>query len=77
MSSFSTGKFALRALSLSLAKVIDGVIDTEFTKEWLKGQPAEASIGSEDIAEVYWGLHTQGRRGWVNEVDLRPMLEKW
>jgi hypothetical protein len=43
----------------------------------LKGQPAEASIGSEDIAEVYWGLHTQGRRGWVNEVDLRPMLEKW
>jgi NAD(P)-dependent dehydrogenase (short-subunit alcohol dehydrogenase family) len=89
MSSFSTGKFALRALSLSLAKefgpqgvhiahaVIDGVIDTEFTKEWLHGQPAEASIGSEDIAEVYWGLHTQGRRGWVNEVDLRPMLEKW
>jgi short-subunit dehydrogenase len=45
MSSFSTGKFALRALSLSLAKefgpqgvhvahaVIDGVIETEFTKE--------------------------------------------
>jgi NAD(P)-dependent dehydrogenase (short-subunit alcohol dehydrogenase family) len=89
MSSFSTGKFALRALSLSLAKefgpqgvhvahaVIDGVIDIDFTKEWLKGQPPEASIQCEDIAEVYWGLHTQGRRGWVNEVDLRPMLEKW
>jgi NAD(P)-dependent dehydrogenase (short-subunit alcohol dehydrogenase family) len=89
MSSFSTAKFALRALSLSLAKefgpqglhvahaVIDGVIDTEFTKEWLKGQSAEASIRSKDIAEVYWGLHTQGRRGWANEIDLRPMLEKW
>jgi NAD(P)-dependent dehydrogenase (short-subunit alcohol dehydrogenase family) len=89
MSSFSTAKFALRALSLSLAKefgsqgvhvahaVIDGMIDTEFTKEWLKGQPAEASIASEDIAAVYWELHTQGRRGWVNEADLRSMLEKW
>jgi NAD(P)-dependent dehydrogenase (short-subunit alcohol dehydrogenase family) len=89
MSSFSTGKFALRALSTSLAKefgpqgvhvahaVIDGVIDIERTREWLKGQPPEAKIGSEDIAEVYWGLHAQGRRGWVNEVDVRPMLEKW
>lgn len=89
MSSFSTGKQALRALAVSLAKefgpqgvhvahaVIDGVIDIEFTQKWIKGQPAEASIDSEEIAEVYWGLHTQGRRGWVNEVDLRPMLEKW
>jgi NAD(P)-dependent dehydrogenase (short-subunit alcohol dehydrogenase family) len=89
MSSFSTGKFALRALSTSLAKefgpqgvhvahaVIDGIIDIELTQKWLKDQPAEASMGSEDIAEIYWGLHTQGRRGWVNEVDVRPMLEKW
>ncbi|EGP84264.1 unnamed protein product [Zymoseptoria tritici ST99CH_1A5] len=89
MSSFSTGKFALRALSTSLAKefgpqgvhvahaVIDGVIDIERTKGWLVGQPAEAKIGADDIAEVYWGLHGQGRRGWVNEVDVRPMLEKW
>lgn len=89
MSSFSTGKFALRALSTSLAKefgpqgvhvahaVIDGVIDIEFTKKYIEGKPEEFSIGSEDIAEVYWGLHAQGRRGWVNEVDVRPMLEKW
>jgi NAD(P)-dependent dehydrogenase (short-subunit alcohol dehydrogenase family) len=89
MSSFSTGKFALRALSTSLAKefgpqgvhvahaVIDGIIDIEFTQKWLEGKPEEASMGSEDIAEIYWGLHTQGRRGWVNEVDVRPMLEKW
>jgi hypothetical protein len=89
MSSFSTGKYALRVPSLSLAKefcpkgvhvahaVIDGIVDIDSTKEWLKGQPAEASIGSEEIAEVYWGLYTQGRRGWFNEVDLRPMLEKW
>ncbi|KAI4682763.1 uncharacterized protein J4E84_007228 [Alternaria hordeiaustralica] len=89
MSSFSTGKFALRALSTSLAKefgpqgvhvahaIIDGVIDIELTKKYIEGKPEEASIGSDDIAEVYWGLHTQGRRGWVNEVDVRPMLEKW
>ena len=89
MSAFSTGKFALRALSTSLAKefgpqgvhvahaIIDGVIDIELTKRYIEGKPEEASIGSDDIAEVYWGLHTQGRRGWVNEVDVRPMLEKW
>ena len=89
MSSFSTHKFALRALAISLAKefgpqgvhvahaVIDGVIDIEYTRGWIEGLPAEASIDSEEIAEVYWGLHTQGRRGWANEVDLRPMLEKW
>lgn len=89
MSSFSTHKFALRALAISLAKefgprgvhvahaVIDGVIDIEYTQEYIQGKPAEASIDSAEIAEVYWGLHVQGRRGWVNEVDLRPMLEKW
>jgi NAD(P)-dependent dehydrogenase (short-subunit alcohol dehydrogenase family) len=75
MFSFSTGRFALRALSLSLAKefgpqgvhvahaVIDGVINIEFTKEGLEGQSAEESIGSRNIAEVYSGLHTKGRRG--------------
>lgn len=79
----------MRALSTSLAKefapkgvhvahaIIDGVIDIPRTKEWLKDQPAEAKIGAEDIAEAYWALHVQSKRGFTNEIDIRPMLEKW
>lgn len=89
MSGFACPKFAMRALSTSLAKefapkgvhvahaIIDGVIDIPRTKEWLKDQPAEAKIGAEDIAEAYWGLHVQSKRGFTNEIDIRPMLEKW
>ena len=89
MSAFSTQKFALRALSLSIAKefapkgvhvahaVIDGVIDIPRTKDWLKDMPAEAKIGADDIAESYWNLHTQSKRCFTNEIDIRPMLEKW
>lgn len=86
---FATSKFALRALSFSIAReyapqgvhvahaIIDGVIDIPKTKEWLKDQPPEAKIGADDIAESYWNLHTQSNRCFTNEIDIRPMLEKW
>ncbi|KAF2771484.1 NAD(P)-binding protein [Teratosphaeria nubilosa] len=89
MSSFASAKFAMRALSTSIAKefapkgvhvahaVIDGVIDIPRTKEWLKDMPPEAKIGADEIAETYWNLHTQSKRCFTNEVDIRPMLEKW
>lgn len=89
MSSFASAKFAMRALSTSIAKefapkgvhvahaIIDGVIDIPRTKEWLKDMPAEAKIGADDIAETYWNLHQQGKRCFTNEIDIRPMLEKW
>ncbi|KAH9820906.1 putative oxidoreductase, short chain dehydrogenase/reductase family [Teratosphaeria destructans] len=89
MSSFASAKFAMRALSTSIAKefapqgvhvahaIIDGVIDIPRTKEWLKDMPPEAKIGADDIAETYWNLHTQSKRCFTNEVDIRPMLEKW
>lgn len=89
MSSFASAKFGLRALSTSIAKefapkgvhvahaVIDGVIDIPRTKDWLKDQPPEAKIGADDIAESYWNLHTQSKRCFTNEIDIRPMLEKW
>ncbi|QIW99399.1 hypothetical protein AMS68_004917 [Peltaster fructicola] len=89
MSSFASAKFAMRALSTSMAKefapqgihvahaVIDGVIDIPRTKEWLKDAPPEAKIGADDIAESYWNLHTQSKRCFTNEIDIRPMLEKW
>ncbi len=89
MSGFASAKFALRALSTSIAKefapkgvhvahaIIDGVIDIPRTKDWLKDQPPEAKIGADDIAESYWNLHTQSKRCFTNEIDIRPMLEKW
>ncbi|GAB7338680.1 hypothetical protein MBLNU457_5405t1 [Dothideomycetes sp. NU457] len=89
MSSFSTGKYAMRALAQSVARefapkgvhvahaVIDGVIDIPRTKEWLKDQPKEAKISPHGIADAYWNLHTQPNTTFTNEIDIRPMLEKW
>ena len=89
MSSFNTGKFALRALSSSLAKefgpqgvhvahaIIDGVIDTPATKEWMKDAGLDAKISPDAIAEAYWHLHTQPRSAFTWEIDIRPSVEKW
>ena len=89
MAGFATPKFAMRALSTSIAKefapkgvhvahsIIDGVIDIPRTKDWLKDMPAEGKIGADDIAESYWNLHMQSKRGFTFEIDMRPMLEKW
>ncbi|KAI9847087.1 MAG: hypothetical protein M1837_003205 [Sclerophora amabilis] len=90
MSSFATGKFAMRALAQSLARefgpqgvhvshaIIDGVIDIPRTKEWTVGDgKPDAKISPEAIAETYWNLHTQHRSALTAEIDLRPYVEKW
>ena len=89
MATFAAPKWALRAMSSSLARefapkgvhvvhaVIDGVIDIPKSQEMLKDMAPEARLGPEEIAKTYWDLHTQGRRGFTNEVEIRPMLEKW
>jgi NAD(P)-dependent dehydrogenase (short-subunit alcohol dehydrogenase family) len=91
---FAGGKHALRALAQSMARelgpegihvahvVIDGGIDTAFTRERrgdsyddLKEQGG--ILDPEAIAENYWSLHTQQRTAWTHELDLRPWTEKW
>jgi len=64
MASFSTGKWALRALSHSLAKefgpqgvhvahaVIDGVIDIPRTKAYMKDAGPDAKISPDAIADA-------------------------
>jgi len=86
---FAPGKFALRSLSQSLAKefgpqgvhighaVIDGVIDTEYTKGWLVGAGPNSKLSPDAIADEYWHLHTQAPSAWSWEIDLRPYVEKW
>ncbi|KAI9751277.1 MAG: hypothetical protein M4579_006130 [Chaenotheca gracillima] len=90
MSSFATGKFAMRALSQSLARefgpqgvhvshaIIDGVIDIPRTKGWAIGDgKPDAKISADAIAETYWNLHTQHRSCFTWEIDIRPYVEKW
>ena len=86
---FASAKFALRALSTSIAKEfaskgihvahaqIDGVIDIPRTKEWLKELGPGGKISPDDIAETYFDLHKQSSRCFTNEIDIRPMMEKW
>jgi len=89
VSVFNTGKYALRALSSSLAKefgpqgihvghaIIDGAIDIERTKEWMKDAGPDAKISPIAIADAYWHLHTQPRSAFTWEIDIRPFVEKW
>ena len=89
MVAFASPKWALRAMSMSLARefapkgvhvvhaILDGVIDIPKSKEMLSSLDDNAKVGPDDIAETYWNLHTQSKRGFTNEVDIRPMLEKW
>ncbi|KAK6534946.1 hypothetical protein TWF281_006246 [Arthrobotrys megalospora] len=89
LQSFSPGKFALRSLTQSLSKefgpegvhvshlIVDGIIDTPKTAEWLKGAPEGSKIEPAAIAETYWALHQQPRTTWTWELDVRPYVEKW
>lgn len=87
------GKHALRALAQSLARelgplgmhvahvVIDGPIDTQWTRElfpdWFAARPPDGVMQPQDIAEIYWHLHTQPRAAWTFETDVRPYVEPW
>ncbi len=92
-SAFAGGKHALRALAQSMARelgpqgihvahvVIDGAIDTEWTRklfpEWFETRPEDGIMQPDDLAEIYWNLHTQPRAAWTFETDVRPYVETW
>ena len=89
VSGFATAHHGMRALYQSIARefaprgvhvahaIINGAIDFPRTRELLRDWADEAMIGTGDIAEAYWNLHLQSKRGFTNEIDMRPMLEKW
>lgn len=92
-SAFAGGKHALRALAESMARelmpqnihvahvVIDGPIDTEWTRErfpeMARERPKDGLLQPVDIAETYWAIHAQKRSAWTFEVDVRPWVESW
>ncbi len=92
-SAFAGGKHALRALAQSMARelgpqgihvahvIVDGLIDNESTKAFLAEQFAskgeDGVMQPDDMAEIYWQIHTQPRSAWTFEQDVRPYAEPW
>ncbi|OQS02273.1 short-chain dehydrogenase/reductase SDR [Thraustotheca clavata] len=90
---FSGAKFALRALSQSMARelspkgihvahvVIDGPIDTPWIHENFPQaqelKKVDGLLSPEEIAKMYLQIHKQHRSVWTHEVDVRPWNEKW
>ena len=92
-SAFAGAKFALRALSQSMARelgpknihvahvVIDGAIDTDFVAQFVQDMDAARAedrlLSPDAIAANYVWLHKQPRTAWTQELDLRPWAERW
>jgi NAD(P)-dependent dehydrogenase (short-subunit alcohol dehydrogenase family) len=90
---FAGGMHGKRALAQAMARelgplnihvahiVIDGPIDTPFTRERFPAlfteRPPDGILQPEDIAENYWRLHCQKRSAWTHELDVRPFCEPW
>lgn len=86
---WAAAAFATRALVQSQAAelreqnvhvallVVDAIIESEKTQEWLKGEPPERSASMEDVAAAIRYLHEQTPRGWTHELQLTPALERW
>ena len=87
--SFAAAKAGQRSVAQSLAKqlmpegihvaylIIDGVIETPVTRQFLPGQPADFFLQADGIAGTAFHLTQQPRNAWTFELDLRPFGEKW
>ncbi len=90
---FAGAKFALRALSQSMARelgpkgihvahvIIDGMIESDAVRdrfpERMAAKGEDGMLDPAAIAESYYRLHAQKRSAWSWEIDLRPWSETW
>jgi len=86
---WAAAAFATRALVQSQAAelrdqgvhvallVVDAIIESEKTKQWLEDEPPEKSASMEDVARAIEYLHEQSPRAWTHELQLTPALERW
>ncbi len=90
---FAGGKHALRALAQSMARelgpqgihvahvVVDGLIQNEATAPFLPdvfaSKEKDGVIQPDDLAHIYWQIHSQPRTAWTFEQDARPFSEQW
>ncbi len=88
---FASAKAALRALAQGMARefgpqgihvahvVIDGVIEGDYARsrfpDFVKAKGEDGLLKPDEIADVYWALHTQPKSTWTHELDLRPFKE--
>jgi NAD(P)-dependent dehydrogenase (short-subunit alcohol dehydrogenase family) len=81
--------FATRALTQSVAGelrernvhvallIVDAVIESPKTADWMEGEPPEKFATMEEIAKAVAYLHGQSPRAWTHELQLTPSLETW
>ncbi len=86
---WAAAAFATRALTQSIAAelrernvhvallIVDAVIESDKTADWLKNDPPEKSASMEEVARAVAYLHAQSRRAWTHELQLTPALETW
>ena len=61
--------------------VVDGVVDNPNTRSVFPGafeaRPDDGVVRPQDLAGIFWDIHTQDRSAWTFEVDARPYSETW
>ena len=86
---FAAAKAAQRSVAQSLARawgpekihvsymIIDGVIDGERARSFLKDKPDDFFLKSEHIADAIVNVVNQESSAWTFEFDIRPFGETW
>ena len=86
---FASAKAAQRSLAQSMARyldpqkihvsyiIVDGVIDSERTRQWMPDKPEDYFMKSDEIADSVFFITQQKPSAWTFELDLRPFGEKW
>jgi hypothetical protein len=57
--------------------IVDAVIESEKTADWMQGQSPERLASMEEVARAIAYLHSQSPRAWTHELQLTPALETW
>ncbi|MDX1660625.1 MAG: SDR family NAD(P)-dependent oxidoreductase [Gemmatimonadota bacterium] len=86
---WAAGAFATRALSQAAALefrergvhaallVVDGVIESDKTREALAGKPAHESVSQPAVVDAIEYLIGQSERAWSHELVITPRGDRW
>jgi NAD(P)-dependent dehydrogenase (short-subunit alcohol dehydrogenase family) len=86
---WAAAAFATRALAQSQAAelreqgvhvallIVDAIIESEKTRQWLEDEPPERSASMDDVVRAIEFLQEQTPRAWTHELQLTPALERW
>lgn len=57
--------------------IADATIESEKTRAYVAGQPADATMAEADVAAAVAYLASQSPRGWTHELQLTPRGDRW